>query len=448
MQSQNEGGIVGGILLNRTKGAAMDRGISRRATNKLNDRRIKAFIAKGIAGKKLSDGAGMYLMLTPARTAVWRIKYRFDGAERVYAVGIYPGIGLSDARAERERVKGLLSEGRDPVQARDVSKAEAVAASGNTFADVTRDWLAKRGQKWSAIHRDKSGRALERDVLPSLGKLPVSEIRPAMVSRVIEAIVAREAHDTARKVLQHVNGIFRLAQARDLCRDNPADPVREILPAKAAVTRRPAVLEWAGLGDILRCAETARLSPAVRMAHRLCAYSMMRISNVVNAEWSEFALDTETPVWVIPRKKMKAQDRQHDHKVILGPTIAAELREWRNLTGGKGHVFPSPAGGKRGAHLTRESIEKAYRVTLGLDGKHSPHGWRAAFATLARDNDFDRDAVEIALDHIHDTNTVRAYDRGSRLAQRVKLAGWWDEQLAQAQRGADVLPLTRKGLLK
>jgi hypothetical protein len=46
--------------------------------------------------------------------------------------------------------------------------------------------------------------------------------------------------------------------------------------------------------------------------------------------------------------------------------------------------------------------------------------------------------VELALDHIHDDDVARAYDRGERLQQRVKLASWWGEKLTQAQRGAEV----------
>ncbi len=104
----------------------------------------------------------------------------------------------------------------------------------------------------------------------------------------------------------------------------------------------------------------------------------------------------------------------------------------------RGFVFPSPAGGK---YIGRESIEKVYRVTLGLEGKHSPHCWRSAFSTLARDQGFARDVVELALDHAHDNEVARAYDRGERFTQRVQLFNWWDEQLAAAQCGAKIIPL-------
>lgn len=423
----------------------MDGGISSRATNKLTDLKIRSFINKGRKGAAkaamASDGGGMYLMLTPAGTPVWRVKYRLGGKERVYAIGVYPAIGLEAARAEREAMKAKLRAGRDPVKERELGRAAAAVASGQTFESLAADWLTKQRKDWSKIHYDKSSRALERDVNPRLGSLPVRDITPAMVAGVVEAIVKRGARDTAAKVLQHIGGVFRLAQARGMRDDNPAAPVHEVLPAKKQASRMPALLTWPALGGILRGAEAAHLSPSVRMGHRLTAFSVARISNVVQAEWPEFHLEADVPAWIIPRAKMKSQGRANDHKIILGPQIAEELREWKRTTGGgKGCVFPSPQGGD---HITRESLEKAYRVTLGLADKHTPHGWRSAFSTLARDHGFEREVVELTLDHIHDNDVARAYDRGERLQQRVKLMTWWGEQLALAQRGADVLPMKK-----
>ncbi len=413
-----------------------------RALNRLSDRTVRAFIAKRRAGHsnptKLSDGGGLYLTITPAGTAAWRLKYRLGGKEKLYAVGVYPGVGLEAARAEREAVKAYLHEGRDPVKARQLGRAAMATASDTTFGGVTADWLARRKRDWSTVHYDTSRRAFDRDVLPFLGRLPVSDITPAMVARVIEAITRRGAHDTAGRTLQHVSCVFRLAQARGLRADNPAAPVREVLARRKPVQRRPALLEIPALQEFLRRAELAPLSPAVRQAHRLCAFTAARIGNVVEAEWAEFDLDADIPSWAIPRAKMKARARPHDHRVLLGPTIARELRDWRALTGGVGHLFPSPAGG---SYVTREAIEKAYRVTLAMAGKHSPHGWRAAFATLARDAGFAREVVELTLDHIHDNAVARAYDRGQRLVERRQLMEWWDATLAGAPSETNVLPL-------
>jgi Arm DNA-binding domain len=69
-----------------------------RPANRLTDRGIRAFLAKRQANvvgpKKLSDGGGLYLTLTPAGSTVWRLKYRISEREKLYAVGIYPSVSL------------------------------------------------------------------------------------------------------------------------------------------------------------------------------------------------------------------------------------------------------------------------------------------------------------------------------------------------------------------
>jgi integrase len=204
-------------------------------------------------------------------------------------------IGLEAARAERDTIKLLIRQGRDPVKDRQLGRAAAAVASGQTFESLAADWLVKQRKDWSSIHYDKSSRALERDVYPRLGNLPVNDITPAMVAGAIEAIVKCGARDTAAKVLQHIGGVFRLAQARGMRDHNPSEPVHEVLPVKKQPRRMPALLTFPALGGILRGAQAAHLSPAVRMAHRVCAFTTARISNVVQAEWSEFHLEADTP---------------------------------------------------------------------------------------------------------------------------------------------------------
>ena len=425
----------------------MGGGIHLAGTDRLSDLRVKAFIKASRAGtaatKKLSDGNGLYLMITPAGSPVWRIKYRRDGKEKTYAAGVYPEISLEKAREQRDVVRAHLREGRDPVVARQLHRAENITASEATFAGATASWLAKRKPEWSDIHYLKSKQALERDVLPALGAWPINQVTAPILARVIEKVVGRGANQTAEKILFNVRGIFELAmvQPGSTIRENPCLAVRAVLTQTKPHQPRKALLEFKELGAVLRAADVAALTPAVRMAHRLVAFTASRIGNAVEAQWHEFDLDGETPSWSVPRSQMKMQDgRRHDHRVLLGPTIANELRRWRSATGGKGFVFPSPHG--TNAHITREALEKSYRVTLGLEGKHTVHGWRAAFATLARDNGFAREVVELTLDHVHDNEVARAYDRGGRLNERAKLMAWWDASLLAAQEGREVLPVT------
>jgi len=386
--------------------------------------------------KKLSDGHGLFLKITPSGTAIWQMKYRHGAKESLISFGAFPEVSIVEARAKRDAARALLRDNRDPVVERRVSRAESATDSSNTFAECAESWLAKRKPGWSESHYTTVSETLGRHILKHIGPLPIAEVTHKLAADVVERLGDRV--DTAHKVRQILAGVFRLAQAQGkFTGDNPADAAREVISRRKLRGRRPAFLTWPELGDVLRRAETVNLSAAVRMAHRLCAYTAARMGNVISAEWSELQLEhVDGPRWVIPRAKMKAQDRHFDHVVILGPVIAAELRVWHSRNGSPttGYVFPAVAGSRE--FITHESIEKAYRVTLNLKDKHTPHGWRAALSTLARDQGFTRDAVELALDHVHDNETARAYDRGDRLAERVKLAAWWNEQLAAAERGA------------
>jgi hypothetical protein len=71
---------------------------------------------------KLSDGAGMYLLVTKAGARYWRFDYRFNGKRRTLALGVYPTVPLSVARERREAARRLLTEGKDPNTAKKETK--------------------------------------------------------------------------------------------------------------------------------------------------------------------------------------------------------------------------------------------------------------------------------------------------------------------------------------
>lgn len=411
-----------------------------RSINRLAVRTIEKWTKSAGPGAKLSDGGGLYLRKLDSGATTWQLKYRHGRVERTFSVG---QVGLARAREERERIKQLLKEGRDPVQVRRLHRAAQIASSGETFADLVQTWLKKQKPAWSAIHYDKSSKAIQRHVTDAIGKLPVRDITPAMVSSIIERVQVGGKRETAAKVLQHTRAIFRLAAAKGLRNDNPAEAAIEVLAPAGNVKRRPALLDFRSLRELLRAAERAQISPEVRLCHRLIAFTATRIANATAARWSELDLDAGVPMWRIRREAMKVRrGRTHDHLVVLPASIAEELRKWRQLQRDvkSPYLFPRQGNQGRGSkerqpHLARESVEKMLH-SLGYKDRHVAHGWRASFSTLAKDSGkFDKDVINLALDHIHDSEVARAYDRGQRWEQRVALATWWGKQLTEAERG-------------
>jgi integrase len=429
-----------------------------RAVNLLTVRRIQSWIKTAAPGAKLYDGGGLFLRKLPSGAATWQLKYRFEDpddaerrVERTYSLGRddFAPTDLAAARAKRDEVKRLHKTGRDPVQAQRLERAELVASSGETFADLVQDWLKKQRRAWSDIHYDKSSKAIERHVTRVIGDLPVKDITPRIVAKIIEDVQSGGKRETAAKLLQHIRAIFKLAAATGLRDDNPADASSAVLDPARDVRRRPALLTFPVLGELLRTAERAAITPEVRLCHRLIAFTATRIANATAARWSEFDLDAEVSTWRIARASMKVRrGRLHDHVVVLPEALAADLRRWRAAQADvkSPYLFPRRGEG-RGAHrqpyIARESVEKMLHA-LGYKDRHVAHGWRASFSTLCKDSGlFDKQVIDLALDHVHDSEVARAYDRGERRKQRVELAMWWGKQLADAERGAEVLPLRR-----
>ena len=120
-------------------------------SGKLTDKGIKSFIARSTPGSKLADGRGLYLFITPAKTASWRIKYRIEGKEKSYTVGTYPQNSLAHARFELNEVKKYLSKGQDPVIARRINKAQAAAHSENTFKAIAEEWFSMKAVSYTHL---------------------------------------------------------------------------------------------------------------------------------------------------------------------------------------------------------------------------------------------------------------------------------------------------------
>ena len=143
-------------------------------------------------------------------------------------------------------------------------------------------------------------------------------------------------------------------------------------------------------------------------------------------------LEAEPAVWVIPRDQLKVRGRDLPNKVMLSSQVINELHRLRAVVGDEEYIFPGTQGRD---YVVREAIEKGLCVTLRLADRHSPHGWRSSFSTIAKESgEFKNEVVDLALDHIHDSAVARAYDRRERLAQRVRLTQWWSDHLASAER--------------
>jgi hypothetical protein len=82
----------------------------------------------------MADSLGLFLQVQPTGSKLWRFKYRFDGREKKLGLGIYPSVGLAEARKRRDQARELIAAGSDPSRERRREKLRRQELAGNSFA--------------------------------------------------------------------------------------------------------------------------------------------------------------------------------------------------------------------------------------------------------------------------------------------------------------------------
>ncbi|WP_157073011.1 tyrosine-type recombinase/integrase, partial [Candidatus Magnetominusculus xianensis] len=167
---------------------------------------------------KMADGGGMFLQVTPTGGKWWRLKYRFDGKEKLLSLGIYPDVTLKLARERREEARRLLANGIDPGEHRKITKAAQTATVDGAFQTVAMEWFAKYQPTWTPDHAKDILSRLQRDVFPWLGERPVGAITAPELLAVLRRIEDRGALETAHRIKSSCGQVFLSLLSKIICR--------------------------------------------------------------------------------------------------------------------------------------------------------------------------------------------------------------------------------------
>jgi hypothetical protein len=157
---------------------------------RLTDTAIKS--ARGREKRyKLFDGHGLFLLVNPNGRKGWRLKYRFNGKEKLLSSGPYPEVSLAKARDRRADASKLLVDGIDPSVVKCAEKFARLEQGTNAFEAIGREWFEKNSPRWSKPHSDRSKRLLEKALYPWRGSRPIAEIDAPELLRVIRSSLPR-----------------------------------------------------------------------------------------------------------------------------------------------------------------------------------------------------------------------------------------------------------------
>ncbi len=384
---------------------------------------------------KLSDSKGMYLLVNPAGSKLWRWKYRVLGKEKVMSLGAYPDVSLAQARDGMEKARKVLAAGNDPMAIRKADKVASRTAAENSFEAVARMWWAHWKPARSEQHAGQVMRRFEANVFPYIGPRPVAEVQAPELVAMLKAIEARGVNDLAKRALQTSGQVFRYAIAHGLAKRNPATDIKPSDVLASRQKKNLARIDGKELPALLRHIDAYQGAAITRLAMKLMAMTFVRTTELIGARWAEFDLDTAR--WDIPAERMKMKT---PHIVPLSTQAVNLLKTLQLVSGHSPMLFPGERDHEKS--MSNNTILKALE-RMGYKGRMTGHGFRGVASTQLHEMGYDHAHIELQLAHQERDDVSAAYNHATYLKQRATMMQDWSDYLDNCTTGK-VLAFQRK----
>lgn len=383
---------------------------------------------------KLTDGNGLFLYVAPNGGRYWRMNYRYLSKQKTLAFGVWPEIGLADAREQRDAARKVLAKGQDPAETIRLDKLAASVAAANSFQAVADEWLVKVEREGRSAVTMKKLRWLLEFINASIGKRPVAAITAQELLIMLRKMEGKGRYETAKRLRSTCSQVFRYAIATARAERDVAADLRGALIASQPM-HRAAITSAEGAGGLLRAIDAFEGYPNTKAALRLLPHVFVRPGELRHAEWAD--IDLGEAVWTIPAAKTKMR---RPHSIPLSAQAIAIIRSIEHDADYSSYLFPSLRSVDR--PMSENTINAALRRMGYAQDEMTGHGFRAMAATLLNEMGlWHPDAIERQLAHC-DTNAVRrAYTRGEYWGERVRMMQHWSDYLDALRKGQTVVEL-------
>jgi len=394
--------------------------------------------------QNLFDGGGLYLHIPSAKydksgqplpaAKWWRLKYRYQGKASKISLGTYPAVSLEEARKKRQEVKEMIANGINPSEEK--RRQRAIISLQDelneyTLETISEQWFDMACKKWVPGHTRTVRSRLDRDILPVLGHMPISDISAQDVLATLRLVEKRQAYETAHRIKSILNQIFTFAIVSGVpgVINNPTAGLSSVLH-KPVVKHMAAILEPGPLGQLMRDIDEYQGAYVVKCSLKLTPMLFVRPGELRSMKWED--IDYEVAQWKIPvadmkmSKREKEQRKGHTHTVPLARQTIEVLQELQMLTGRGRYVFP----GRAGRPISNNTVNAALRTMGWGKDQVTAHGFRATARTMLHETlGFSPDAIEAQLAHNVPDRLGGAYNRTQHLEERTRMMQAWADYL-------------------
>ena len=374
---------------------------------------------------KTFDGGGLFLLVTPTGSKLWRYKFRFGGRERLLALGKYPDLTLIEARRLHLKARSLLAQGIDPAEEKKRDKEHRRQASQNTLECLSNEWIAIHSKRVVPERARALLRALQRHCLPFLGHRSIQSLKTPMLLEWLQRLEHKTGTATVHLCKSALKMVLDLAVAKGIIELNPLENGRishQLAPRR--ICHHPAPERPETVGMILRAIDALpdRWSIQMRAALRLLPLIATRPAEMLHMKWEE--VDWENREW-----RFIASKTNTSMIVPLARQSMAILRELWAHTGNETYVFSGPRS--NGKPIDSKGFPTAMSKIPGIPpGAIVPHGWRSVFSTLGQEEcGFTLAWIEMQLGHKVRGPLGDTYNRARFLEQRRKMMQQWANYL-------------------
>ena len=364
--------------------------------------------------RKIKDSNGLYLLVSPSGSKLWRYRFELGGKESVCSLGAYPEVSLAAARQARDSMRQLVKQGANPAHHKREAARHASAQSSSSFEAVARKWMGRQPD-WRDSYRRQVEKTLATEVFPVIGAKQFDQVTAGDLRGILDPIIDRDARSVAKLIQLWCTAICHFAVLEEKAVVNVASSLKGYFKAKKRTHHKP--LNEKEIPVFLSRLANGAGSESVRIALQLLLLTFVRPGEIRCAVWSEF--DLEQRIWTIPAPRMK---KNREHVVPLSAQAVALLERLREIEPHKTFLFPNVRDGKR--HMSPTTLNR-YLERLGYGGKFSAHGFRATASTILNAKLYPPDAIEWQLSHMDRDLTRRSYNRAEYMPERIAMMQDW-----------------------
>lgn len=400
-----------------------------KAATPLSDTKIKSLQPKG-SRYIVSDGAGLSLEVMTSGSKIWRYRYSLHGKQQpLLSLGEYPAVGLKDARKLAAKYAEIVAKGISPVA--DIQKDRGSVKALNmlrTFGDY---WFDSEIQDKSLAYRIQTRRALDKDIYPAIGNKALTEVNAGDVLTICDKIKSRGSPQSALFARNTLKRLFSFAISRQATLTNPAQQL--IARYIATPQSRTRVLSPDELGTMLRKIYASDMARPSKLALHLLVITMVRKSEMIEAEWSE--IDFDAGIWRIPAERMK---KDKEHWVYLSRQAISMFAELKARSHSQRFVFPMRRGNED-KPIHKSTLNVAVRAMDAGIQHFVIHDFRRTASTHLHEMGQSSDAIEKAL--AHSIKGIKGvYNRAEYADERKKIMQLWADFVdAQIDEGRKVV---------